>query len=514
MNLSFDKKFETSLPGDSSQDNSPRLTPDILYAKTPPEEPPSPTLLHHSKDLAQDVGLEDLFQNKEEAAQYFSGKKRFSDAGYYATRYGGHQFGHWANQLGDGRAITIGEILNNSHRFELQMKGAGRTPYSRGADGKAVLRSSIREYLCSEAMHALRVPTTRALSLVLTGEDVMRDRLYDGNPAPEKGAIVTRVAESFLRFGHIELLAASNETSLLKDLLRYIQETYFFHWSNKTVEDFVPLWFDHLTLQTMELMVEWLRVGFVHGVMNTDNMSLFGLTIDYGPYGWLDDFNPHWTPNTTDQQGRYAYSAQPSIALWNLQQLASALTTVSVPVEPLQKSLEKAQEHFYDKFLEMRAKKLGGLSLDEDITLLKETDKLLQTHAMDYTLFYSTLSKIMEGSELKESLSHLAYQPKTSLEEDLSHWISSHSQWIQSTELSTEEQTSLMKETNPEFIPRNFIIQEVIDDTEDGALTKLEDSWQCLQSPYQRLQGLEQNYRMRPDWAKNKFGCSKLSCSS
>jgi uncharacterized protein with ACT and thioredoxin-like domain len=220
----------------------------------------------------------------------------------YAACYGGHQFGNWAGQLGDGRAITLGEVVNErGERWELQLKGAGPTPYSRTADGRAVLRSSIREFLCSEAMHHLGVPTTRALSVVTTGDAVVRDMFYDGNAEEEPGAIVCRVAPSFIRFGNFEIFAARNDLAMLEQLVDFTIARDFAHLMvMPDVSARRAAWYAEVCERTARLMVHWMRVGFVHGVMNTDNMSILGLTIDYGPYGWIDDFNPNWTPNTTD----------------------------------------------------------------------------------------------------------------------------------------------------------------------------------------------------------------------
>ena len=244
----------------------------------------------------------------------------------YAARYGGHQFGHWAGQLGDGRAITLGEVVGpDGARQDLQLKGAGPTPYSRTADGRAVLRSSVREFMCSEAMHHLGVPTTRALSLVSTGESVVRDMFYDGHPQAEPGAIVCRVAPSFVRFGNFEILAAHQELDALKRLADYVIATHFPELGAPSAEAYAR-WFEEICRRTAVMIAEWMRVGFVHGVMNTDNMSILGLTIDYGPYGWLEGFDPGWTPNTTDAGGRrYRYGNQPQIAQWNLVRLANAL---------------------------------------------------------------------------------------------------------------------------------------------------------------------------------------------
>ena len=246
----------------------------------------------------------------------------------YAARYGGHQFGHWAGQLGDGRAITLGEMLCPDGIYrELQLKGAGRTPYSRTADGRAVLRSSVREFLCSEAMHYLGIPTTRALSLVATGESVVRDMFYNGNPQAETGAVVCRVAPSFVRFGNFEIFAAQKEPEILKQLADYIITEYFPELGVPALRALHTCALVRGNLPSdRRLVAHWMRVGFVHGVMNTDNMSILGLTIDYGPYGWLEGFDLRWTPNTTDAQGRrYCYGNQPDIAQWNLTGLPGRL---------------------------------------------------------------------------------------------------------------------------------------------------------------------------------------------
>ena len=248
--------------------------------------------------------------------------------------------------MGDGRAINLGEVVNSAgQRWVLQLKGAGPTPYSRTADGLAVLRSSVREFLCSEAMYHLGVPTTRALSLILTGEQVMRDMLYDGNPELEPGAVVCRVAPSFTRFGNFQIFTARKELDVLKQLTDYTLVTDFPHLGEPSVAVYIE-WFREVCSRTVEMIVHWMRVGFVHGVMNTDNMSILGLTIDYGPYGWLEDYDPTWTPNTTDAQGRrYSFGNQPYIAHWNLAQLAQSIYPLIGQQELLLNALDLSLIH-------------------------------------------------------------------------------------------------------------------------------------------------------------------------
>ena len=246
------------------------------------------------------IGLDSEDIKTEEFLKVFSGNKVLENTDPYAMCYGGHQFGNWAGQLGDGRAINLTEVVHEDQRWALQLKGAGETPYSRTADGLAVLRSSIREHLCSEAMFHLGVPTTRSLSLMLTGDEVLRDMLYDGNADYEKGAVVCRVSPSFIRFGNFQILAARKDVKTLTELTDYTIRHFFPKIKSTGKESYIEF-FNEVVDRTLEMIVHWQRVGFVHGVMNTDNLSILGLTIDYGPYGWLEDYDVDWTPNTTDR---------------------------------------------------------------------------------------------------------------------------------------------------------------------------------------------------------------------
>src|SRR6185436_3447737 len=288
-NTRFSNRFVAELPADPVTVNVPRQVSGACYTVVRPTPVAAPKLLAWSSDLATSLGLG--FPSRQ-SIDLLSGNTVLEAMIPYAARYGGHQFGNWAGQLGDGRAITLGEIAGQ----ELQLKGAGLTPYSRTADGRAVLRSSLREFLCSEAMHWLGVPTTRALSLVATGEPVVRDMFYDGHPREEPGAVVCRVAPSFLRFGNFQLLAAQGEHETLRRLADFVCTN---HFPGKTIEAA----FQEICRRTGLLMADWMRLGFVHGVMNTDNMSVLGVTIDYGPYGWLEGYDLAWTPNTTDAEG-------------------------------------------------------------------------------------------------------------------------------------------------------------------------------------------------------------------
>src|SRR3954469_15746658 len=334
--LAFDNTFVRHLPADPVADNVPRQVHGASYTPVTPTPVAAPRLLAWSDDLAERLGL----RPDPAMVEVLAGNRVLPGMQPYAARYGGHQFGHWAGQLGDGRAITLGEMFaTDGSRQELQLKGAGKTPYSRTADGRAVLRSSLREFMCSEAMFHLGVPTTRALSLVATGEPVIRDMFYDGHPEKEPGAVVCRVAPSFVRLGNFQILAANDEKEALKRLADYVIREHFPGLS-------YDAWYREVCRRTALLIVDWMRLGFVHGVMNTDNLSILGVTIDYGPYGWLEGYDPMWTPNTTDAQGRrYSYGSQPGIAQWNLARLAEALLPL-VEREKLEQGLNLYADTF------------------------------------------------------------------------------------------------------------------------------------------------------------------------
>ncbi|HVJ37063.1 MAG TPA: YdiU family protein, partial [Stenotrophomonas sp.] len=315
----FDNRFLQQLPGDPEAGPRVREVLGAAWSAVAPTPVRAPRLLGYSREVAAALGLEPDEVAEPGFAQVFAGNALWPGMQTYAANYGGHQFGHWAGQLGDGRAIGLGEVIGgDGTRHELQLKGAGRTPYSRGADGRAVLRSSLREFICSEAMHHLGVPTTRALCLVGSGESVVRDMFYDGHPRAEPGALVCRVAPSFLRFGSFELPASRGDLALLRQLADFTQARDYPELIGTAAARDAE-WFGQICERTAEMVAQWMRVGFVHGVTNTDNMSILGLTIDYGPYGWLEDYDPEWTPNTTDAGGRrYRFGAQPQVAYWNL----------------------------------------------------------------------------------------------------------------------------------------------------------------------------------------------------
>ena len=466
--------------------------------------------------MSEELGFSEQDIQSREFLEVMTGNSILENSKPFAMCYAGHQFGNWAGQLGDGRAINLGEIKN----WALQLKGAGPTPYSRTADGLAVLRSSIREYLCSEAMHHLGVPTTRALSLSLTGDQVLRDVLYNGNPAYEKGAIVSRVAKSFLRFGNFELFAARNDLKNLKILADYTIKSHFSHLGNPCKEVYLKF-FQEITNKTLEMIIHWQRVGFVHGVMNTDNMSILGLTIDYGPYGWLEGFDFGWTPNTTDKQHkRYRFGNQPTIGLWNLYQLANALYPLIDETAPLEEILEGYKSNFEKKSQDMMRAKLGLiLAKETDINLIQSLEDNLQAIETDMTIFFRLLSSFKKEQPEKgiELIQNAFYTPEKLVGKvltDWKHWFASYAKRLEKETISYEERDQHMKTTNPKYVLRNYMAQLAIDNANKGDFLLLEELHQLLKKPYEEQPKFEHWFAKRPEWARHKVGCSMLSCSS
>lgn len=466
--------------------------------------------------MSKELGFSDQDIQSNQFLEVMTGNSIIENSKPFAMCYAGHQFGNWAGQLGDGRAINLGEIKN----WALQLKGAGPTPYSRTADGLAVLRSSIREYLCSEAMHHLGVPSTRALSLSLSGDQVLRDVLYNGNPAYEKGAIVSRVAKSFLRFGNFELFAARNDLKNLKILADYTIKSHFSHLGNPCKEVYLKF-FQEITNKTLEMIIHWQRVGFVHGVMNTDNMSILGLTIDYGPYGWLEGFDFGWTPNTTDKQHkRYRFGNQPTIGLWNLYQLANALYPLIDETAPLEEILEGYKSNFEKKSQDMMRAKLGLiLAKETDINLIQSLEDNLQAIETDMTIFFRLLSSFKKEQPEKgiELIQNAFYTPEKLVGKvltDWKHWFASYAKRLEKETISYEERDQHMKTTNPKYVLRNYMAQLAIDNANKGDFLLLEELHQLLKKPYEEQPKFEHWFAKRPEWARHKVGCSMLSCSS
>lgn len=513
--LDFQHEFVDSLPGDVSLTPGSRQVPRAAYALVEPTKVLSPRLIAWSEHLAAQFDLKRPTEQGLET-DLLAGNFVRPDMKPYASCYGGHQFGHWAGQLGDGRAITLFEAKDrHGIPHEFQLKGAGPTPFSRRADGRAVLRSSIREFIASEAMFHLGVPTTRALSLVETGDGVERDMFYDGRPRLEKGAIVGRVAPSFVRFGHFEIFASRGDADTLKQLADYVLKKYFPDLGAPSPDAYIEF-FRAVARSTARLMVEWMRVGFVHGVMNTDNLSILGLTIDYGPYGWIDNYDPTWTPNTTDLPGRrYCFGRQPAIALWNLARLAEALLILAPDQSSrFEEVLTDYESSYREMFLDMMSRKLGvsKLETDEDIELIVELNELLQTTDVDMTLFFRGLATwpLEASNETPDFLRRARYETAMS-EGQTSRWLT----WLKAySRRALPDRAGPMNAVNPLYVPRNYLLQQVIERTERGEPQAIEELLAVLSRPYEEQPHREAFSEKRPDWARNKPGCSTLSCSS
>ncbi len=527
--LNFDNRFLRELPADPDPSHARRQVRGACYSRVRPTPVSAPELLALSEETAALLDLDPSECNRQELAEVFGGNRLWDGMEGYAACYGGHQFGSWAGQLGDGRAIGLGEVVNGrGERWELQLKGAGPTPYSRTADGRAVLRSSVREFLCSEAMHHLGVPTTRALSLVGTGERVMRDMLYDGNPQFEPGAVVCRVAPSFIRFGNFEIFAARQEYDVLKRLADFSIEQHFAELGAPSAEVYVK-WLEEVCRRTAVMIAHWMRVGFVHGVMNTDNMSVLGLTIDYGPYGWLDDYNPAWTPNTTDASGRrYRFGQQPQIAMWNLLRFAEAILPLAEQTEPLEAALRVYLETFEREHRTAMTRKLGlgAYRPDEDDALIEELMQVLQLVETDMTIFYRGLADLdltlLASAQTSDearmaSLMNAYYAPEqltAAQQARVGDWLRRYAKRIQGSGLSNEARRAVMNAANPKYVLRNYLAQLAIDAAESGDASKVGELLDVMRRPYEEQPQHEALAAKRPDWARHRPGCSMLSCSS
>ena len=521
--LNFDNRYIRELPADAEAGNHRRQVFGACYSRVLPTPVVNPQSVAYSPEVAELLDLTAEACASDDFTQVFAGNRLSAGMEPYSSCYGGHQFGNWAGQLGDGRAINLGEVVNaKGERWALQLKGAGPTPYSRTADGLAVLRSSVREFLCSEAMFHLGVPTTRALSLMLTGESVIRDMFYNGNPQAEPGAVVCRVAPSFTRFGNFQLLNARGDVTVLKQLADYTIRTDFPHLGEPTTAVYLA-WFAEICRRTAEMIVHWQRVGFVHGVMNTDNMSILGLTIDYGPYGWLENYDLNWTPNTTDAENRrYRFGNQPQIAYWNLGQLANAIYPLIEQVEPLQQALAVYKQTFEQEWQAMMAAKLGLTSSPTDKDLYTELLSLLELVETDMTIFYRQLAQISTQNNVNDDalIAPLmtAYYVSEQLTPDyksrLISWLKAYIQRVQQDATPDDARRERMNAVNPKYVLRNYLAQLAIDQAEQGDFTGVNDLLDCLRHPYDEQPDNAAFAEKRPDWARQRAGCSMLSCSS
>lgn len=544
LNLNFNNTFRNNLPSDPDDETYSRQVMHAAYSEAMPIKTKQPKTLIVAIEVAEMFNFTQEFIESDSFANIFTGNELIEGMQPYAMCYGGFQFGSWAGQLGDGRAINLGEVITQEYGNQtIQLKGAGPTPYSRTADGCAVLRSSVREFLCSEAMVHLGIPTTRALSLCLTGDNIIRDIMYNGNAAPELGAVVCRVSPSFMRFGSIQLPAMRRDLDLLTQMANYSITQNFpallkqnEDQENVIDKDVYIAWFHQICDTTCDLIVHWMRVGFVHGVMNTDNMSLIGETIDFGPYGWIDNFDLTWTPNTTDKANkRYRFGAQADISLWNLCQLANAVIPLIGSTEELQAKVESYSAMYEQKWHKMMMDKLGLtpnlVSHPEELLLCKNLEELLSEIETDMTIFYRSLASF-ELSKLDSSLENESNQlSKTLIEhfsscyyeleqvndsytEKLTLWFNQYKERFALEAYNDSERALKMNSVNPKYVLRNYLSQQAIDKAENGDISEIHRLHTLLKNPYDEQLDSEEYAAKRPEWARNKVGCSMLSCSS
>ena len=475
---------------DINFDNSFQKLPVFLHediAPTPLKEP----ILIHVTELEKELGLESL--GHPVLKKWLNGEIRLSNDQTIATRYAGHQFGVFAGQLGDGRAISLGEILtSDKRRLEIQTKGSGKTPFSRMGDGKAVIRSSVREYLCSEAMHGLKIPTSRVLAIIIGEDEVYRE-------ITENAAIIARVFPTNIRFGHFEMCYHFNRKDVLNDLIEYTRHTFF---EGVSVEEMLGQIIDKAAM----LIAHWQTVGFCHGVMNTDNMSIMGITIDYGPFGFLEDTALSHVCNHSDHEGRYAYDNQPSVAAWNLQKLLLCFND-HLPKENARNLLNTFSELFHTYYQKLCQRKFGLTTLEsEDYNLFGSLLQTLSNYAIDYTFFFRQLSNYKINQV--DSLSELWYYYERS--EELLLWLSLYDQRL-IRELSDDMKRQMgMKRVNPKYVLRNYIAQEIIEEVEKGGNEKLKNWLEILYSPFAEHPEYESYSKPTPTEKKNYI----VSCSS
>jgi uncharacterized protein YdiU (UPF0061 family) len=470
--------------------NSFQKLPKFLFEEVTPT-PLKNSQLIHQHPLAKELGLVHL--SSDDLKKWVNGEARLEGDQRISTRYAGHQFGVWAGQLGDGRAISLGEILtSDKKRFEVQLKGSGLTPFSRMGDGKAVIRSSVREYLCSEAMSGLNIPTTQVLALITGDDDVRRERI-------ERSAIVARVFESNLRFGHFELCYHFNKPEVLNELIEYTRMNFF---EGVSIEEMLR----EIIRRTATMIAHWQDVGFCHGVMNTDNMSVLGLTLDYGPYGFLEDTKLNHICNHSDHQGRYAYNQQPSIGMWNLERFMVCFLN-HVSKEKLGELLSEYPRDFEAAYTKLIRKKLGlVIEKKEDYQLFVELLRVMNQPSLDYTFFFRQLAHYQKDNHHSLNAVWEYYGQR----EELKEWLKKYDQRLGVENSHLEERSLLMLRNNPKFILRNYIAQEVIESVEKGESEKFKTWLKILGSPFDEHPEFEAYSHPTPPNLKDYV----VSCSS
>jgi len=448
----------------------------------------NPFVVIENTELKNELGINNLGDHQ--LLNIFNGTEKMESLKPLSMVYSGHQFGQYVEQLGDGRGLLLGQISSNSGLIDIHLKGAGKTPYSRFGDGRAVLRSVIREYLCGEAMHALSIPTSRALMIVGSDEMVIREK-------SESAAMLARTAKTHIRFGSFEYFHYNNQPGNVKALADFCIDQYptYFSSTPAAYEDF----FRVIVARTASMIAQWQACGFNHGVMNTDNMSILGETFDYGPYGFMEDYLPSYVCNHSDHQGRYAFKNQPYIGLWNCSALGHALSSL-ISEEAQSEILQTYEEIFQSTLAELFRKKLGlEQEESEDATLIQGLLDIMESEKLDYTNTFRNLTQALTNKTTPELDSDIAKS-----------WIVSFQERHTKEDLSVDKKLTSMNQVNPKFILRNYMAQEAIDAAEDSDFSKLETLIVVLTKPFEELKEHQKFANKSPAWAQDL----EISCSS
>ncbi|MGS0743575.1 protein adenylyltransferase SelO [Glaciimonas sp. GG7] len=495
------KPLQLSELSQLSIDNTFAALPPVLYTRLMPAPMPAPYLVDASASAAELIGLDAGVLSSDDFLASFSGNRLLHASEPLAAVYSGHQFGQWAGQLGDGRAILLGDVAaqhGDAGRIELQLKGAGATPYSRMGDGRAVLRSSIREYLCSEAMAALGIPTSRALSVIGSNQLAMRE-------TPETTAVVTRMAPSFVRFGSFEHWFFNNDHATLKILADYVIDQFFPELTN--ADNRYHAFLEEVTRRTAHLMAQWQAVGFMHGVMNTDNMSILGLTLDYGPFGFMEGYDQRTICNHTDSQGRYAYNMQPQIGHWNCYALGQALLPLIGSVEAAEDALKNYQSQYTEKFDALLHAKLGLQTWQEnDDKLFDAMFALMQGSHTDFTLFFRRLGDLQCASSDADASLRDLFIDRVGFDS----WLQQYRVRLVAENSIDASRRLAMHATNPKYVLRNYLAQIAIEKAQTKDYSEVTKLRKILENPFDEQPEHAHYAALPPDWA----GKLEVSCSS
>ena len=444
----------------------------------------NPKLIHFNEELAELLGFPKSL-NAEDLVPYINGNKTFKHSAPLSMAYAGHQFGSWVPQLGDGRGILLGQLRTNDGLMDLHIKGAGKTPFSRFGDGRAVLRSTIREYLCGEAMHHLGIPSSRSLIMIGSDEPVFRE-------TTEFGAMMVRVAKTHIRFGHFEYLMHNKKSEFIPVLLDHVIESYLPEL--KESKDGYTDLFENIVSSTAKLIAKWQAFGFAHGVMNTDNMSILGETFDFGPFGFLDEYNPSFICNHSDHSGRYAFNNQPSIGLWNCHALAAALKD-HIEIERTKEIINSYEQIFYAELVRLYRRKLGLFKEEkDDLKLVEELLTWMKSQKKDYTNTFRSFAK--NNEDFSDQTGNV--------------WFKKYQERLKIETANKTERNTLMNSSNPKYILRNYLAQEAIQAAEIGDFSSLNTLIEVLKKPYVENENYNKFSEVPPEWADKL----EISCSS